>query len=314
MNVRKWLRISIELAIMIGMIVAIDVKWAGGTAFAAVNPNPLWLPVLVMALAYGSGVGLIAAGVATCYWIAVPHAAMALDDSPFHYLLSRSLPPLMWVAASVAIGELTYVRLRRIASLERLHARAMDDLTAATSAFRLASENAHALNIRIAMDEVGVGRAIEAAAGLFDDDRTRVPAVLARLIAMDAQAEDFTVYTPVGGRWRAFTQGPAAADRPDHLPQPLVDAVLAVAQALIVNDPAHGALLAETGVFALPVRDARGGACGILMFHHLPPERFSRRGIIDLDAVAGRLGMLMTAVGAAEHHPRLQIAITSNAA
>lgn len=314
MNATRLLRIGVELALMFGALALIDRYWTGGTAFAAINPNPLWIPVLLIALAYGSGFGLVAAGLATAYWLMTPHAPMGLEENPFHYLLTRLLPPVMWVAVSVAVGEMTYVRQRHIAALERDLAHATDDLDVATNAFRLANENAHALNVRIAIDEVGVGRAIEAAAGLFDADRTRLPYVLARLVAMDARAEDFTVYLPMGGTWRAFVQGPAAANRPEHLSGALAEAVLAQAQTLVFNHPVHGALLADAGVMAFPARDGRGTVHGILMFHHLPPERFSRRGIIDLDAVAGRLAGLVSATGAAAQAARPQLAITSDAA
>ncbi|MBJ6123245.1 hypothetical protein [Sphingomonas mollis] len=317
MKAKQLLRINAELAVMIGLLVLIDVKSTGGTAFAALNPNPLWLPVLAMALGYGSGMGLLAAGMASAYWFAMPHAAMALDEDPFHYMLARSLPPLMWVAASVLVGELTYVRQRRIASLERHGRRTEDDLATATNAFRLASENAHALQVRIAVDEVGVGRAIEAATGLFDPDRGRLPQTMSRLVAMDAQAQDFTIYTPVAGSWRAFAQGQEASGRPDYLAGALVDAILATPQAVTLADPGAGALLGRIGVMALPARDARATVRAILMFHHLEPERFSRRGIVDLDAVASRLAALLAVLPAdvsSNQPPRFQVAITSDAA
>ena len=46
------------------MLVAIDRWLTGGTGFAQVQPNPYWLPVLAMALAYGTGPGVLAAALA----------------------------------------------------------------------------------------------------------------------------------------------------------------------------------------------------------------------------------------------------------
>lgn len=293
-------RIALELLAMATLLVVVDRHYGDGTAFAAVNPNPLWLPVLVMALAYGSTAGLLAAAGAVLYWLTAPHRPIGLDEDPFHYLLGRSLPPLMWVATAVIAGELSSLRRQRIAGLRSYVAYLERELATATAAYHDARLFGRTLKVRITADEAGVPTAIDAAARLMAAvDRDAAATPLARVIALDAGCDDFTLYLPVGAAWRGFTRGTAAGTRVDALSGGLAQAVIDAGGCLSLNDPgADAAGLAAIGVLAVAARDAQARVRGILIFHHLPPERFSSRGLIDVAAVAGRLGALLAAAPA----------------
>ncbi|WP_198912797.1 hypothetical protein, partial [Streptococcus agalactiae] len=71
------MRIALEFVALFGLLLLADHMVAGGTAFAGIQPNPYWLPVLVMALAYGTEAGLLAAFLASAIWLMRAQVAVA---------------------------------------------------------------------------------------------------------------------------------------------------------------------------------------------------------------------------------------------
>lgn len=309
-------RIMAELTVLMVVLVAIDRTFAGGSAFVGVNPNPLWLPVLAMAVAYGSTAGLAAAAAAIGYWLVADHPAIGLDEDPFRYMLARSLPPLLWVGAAVVVGELTSLRLRRITRATERTWDLEGRLTMASDAYVEARRFGRDLTARITADEAQVAGTIEAATRVMAaTDRLAVAAPLARLVEADTQVSDFTLYLPVGDNWRSFCHGPGSAGRPDYLGGALVQAIVDSASPLCLNDPVGGAMLSHVGVMAVVARDGAGHVRGILLFHYLPATRFSRRGLIDMTDAAARLGAVLAQVPCLRQPGvRMHDAVTSSAA
>ena len=107
--IRRNARMAAEVAIFFALLVVADRWLTGGHAFTGVQPNPLWLPVLVFAMAYGTGTGVVAAALASAYWWYGARASVT-DADYLDRLLHLSLPALMWFVAAGVVGEVTLNR------------------------------------------------------------------------------------------------------------------------------------------------------------------------------------------------------------
>ncbi|ANK80814.1 MAG: hypothetical protein TEF_08370 [Rhizobiales bacterium NRL2] len=125
----------VELVLLVALLVGLDFLFMPVDGFAEVNPNPYWIPIILLAVQYGVFEGLIAAVVCTAvsllsgvdpefYRIALeqgPAAAMdqsvgggfaTFSDEDYFIAWSYAAQPIMWVLAALFIG-LLRERLRQ---------------------------------------------------------------------------------------------------------------------------------------------------------------------------------------------------------
>lgn len=264
-------RIALELAAAFGVLVALDALLFGGGLFPGIQPHPFWLPVLVMALAYGTYPALAAAAIASGLWLALGHDPGGGRDYLDH-LLHLSLPPLLWFMGGVAIGEVTMVRAQRLVRLERTKGVARRNVLRLTDAFHQLVHTNRVLQVRLATDERSIGHVIGTAARLHHADPAERRAAIAALIALAARTQDFTCYRIAGGEARAWLRGDAAQGRAELLAPPLL-ALLAGrgGESVHVGQAADREALAGTGVVAVPLTDGDSARlAGVLVLHDLP--------------------------------------------
>lgn len=289
---RRTLRIAAELLAMVALLAWADLKLTGGTGFAGIAPNPYWLPVLAMALAYGTGAALAAAAVASLSWLTAPHAPLGVGEDAFAHLLDRSLPPMLWVLAAVTVGEVTAWRVRSAARADRRGAALARNCATMIDAYRSLADTNRALQLRIALEERDVASALTLAAGL----RGAGPQwrTIGQLIALDTRCEDFSLYLEQGGRWRRIAHGNAAAARAEIAGQALAQAAMRCDRALSVADATDRAVLGDHGVAAVALRAGDDASPGLLVLHDLPVDRLTRHALIGLSATAAWLGAALS--------------------
>lgn len=286
-------RICAEMSILFAVLLAVDHGFLSGQAFSQVEPNPYWLPVVIMALTYGTGAGLWAAIIATGIWVAAPHNRAEAGDQ-LEMLLRLSLQPLMWIVVALVIGEVTASRKIKIREQEKRGDETERKLERMADALaRLAKIN-RTLQIRIATEERTVGQAISAAIGLTEPSQANRIQAVTRLIALAAQTENFTFYDVRGGQIIARFGGRAAHNRPHELSQTDLSQMMIAGPALAHAGPAADRkALARVGIVALPVRTGDGGVLlGVLVIHALPQSRLTEARIAELSHVADSLGRL----------------------
>ena len=106
----------LELVALTALILAVD--WMlPNVDLADVEPSPYWLPVLLLSLQYGTVAGLLAAAVATAAYIFNGFPEQAIGENLFSYLLRIWALPMLWVGASLILGQF---RLRQIEVKQRL--------------------------------------------------------------------------------------------------------------------------------------------------------------------------------------------------
>jgi hypothetical protein len=279
-----------EMLILFALLLAIDMGLLDGDAFSNLNPNPFWLPVVAMAITYGTGMGLVAGIIATAIWLNWSNI-WSLPADHLEQQLRLSVQPLLWMVAALVIGEVTASRMNRIADQERRH-QAMD-----RNWKRLAEVIAHLtdtnrkLQVRIATEQRTVVQAIGAGLRLTQADPEKRAEAVARMIALAAQTEDFTFYDVRGNQVTARFNGRVAADQPPDLSRSiLVETMLATPRPLQNGCALDQAALAEIGVAALPVMDREEALVAIIVIHSVIGLRTTEAYMAQLRHVADLIG------------------------
>ena len=262
--IRRWC----ELALAFAALILIDRLYFDGAAFAGLEPNPFWLPVLAFSLAYGTGLGLAAASIASLLWIFAAHDWPSNTDHLWRQL-HLSILPLLWIASALVAGEVTASRqahLKKLrAELEALAGHA-DKIS---MAFERLSRINRGLQVRIVTEHHRAGEALQAAAGLLTSSRADRLAALADLIRLSLNSADFTCYHVRGMQLLPVLSGPAASPAPGAIADAAWAEEILRSGEILHQGQAHApVLLGGAGIAAIPVRDeANGTVLAILVIH-----------------------------------------------
>lgn len=285
-------RIAAELAGCYGALLLVDDLLTGGTGFAGLHPNPLWLPVMVMALAYGTGPALVAATIASILWLA--HADMSGTGRDYlDHLFHLSLPPLLWFVTAVGVGEVTMLRTQRYVRLDRRAETARRNVARLTEAFHRLEHINRALQVQVAIDPCSGGHVVAVASRLATADAAERPAVLTELIALGTRTGDFTCYRRTDGETRAWLRGPAAAGQAETLSDTLMTLVEQRDAPVHVGHPADRAALAGHGVVAIPLpHPDTGRVIGCVVLHSVPFAALNAHALAEMAEVGRWLAPL----------------------
>lgn len=303
--IRRNIRILFEIAVAFALLAAVDHGLNGGSGFANVRPSPYWLPVLVMALVYGTGPGALAALVASALWLVAADGDGA-DRDYLDTLLHLSIPPLLWGVAAVAIGEVTLLRKRRLAKAERRAGQATRDIARLTDAHERLTRTNLALQRRVAGDPRTIGHVVAMATRIAAVDAQARRTAIAELIALAAGSDDFTCYrlTPEGAHAWVRGRGVSGASlgRPEHLPPDMMRPLLTDPRIRHVARRSDRDWLAGLGVAAVPLGDMSGAICGLLLFHALPIGAYNAHRLAEWTEIAGWLGPMLAGPGQGTLH------------
>jgi len=81
-------------------------------------PNPLWLPVLVLSLQYGLGVGIIAALSACALQYTIFAPAQGLTEDIYDYVARATAEPIVWTCVALLIGYIRHAQIRQRSQLQ----------------------------------------------------------------------------------------------------------------------------------------------------------------------------------------------------
>lgn len=280
----------VELAALIGLIVLVD--WATPDIdLTDLKPNPLWLPVLLLSLQYGTVSGLMAALFAIVLTVFHGFPEEGVGENHFAYVLRVWSEPILWIAAAVLLGQF---RLRQIADGHALR-RKVSEL-----AMQRTYLAGYADSLRQRCERLERSRATEAAApavALLDS--------LAGLAHADggiaaAFERCMTIAFPGGRASLLVKDGAVARGVASHgqgggrkeldAAHPLFQAVAEQGASLNVMVPGDEKSLAGEGLVAVPVRagdDRR--ILGIVLLEAAPAASISAETTVALEVVASAL-------------------------
>ncbi|MEH3099450.1 hypothetical protein [Sphingomonas adhaesiva] len=295
-RIRPGARRVMEMLAIFAALGAFAAVLTHGHGFAGIQPHPLWVPVIAMALAYGTGAGVVAATLASAWWLVEAQGLMERGDY-LDRLLHVSLPPLMWFVAAAVIGEVTLTRTRRHDRQARKLAAARHDLARLGGAIEELTRTNRALQVHIATDERTTGHVIAAAARLAAPDEATRRAALAELVARAAGTTDFTCYLVAPDRSaHPWLTGTTDARRPPALSEALVGVIANRREVLHVARRRDRTPLDTIGVAAVPLYHAGGGEMvGCLVLHDIPFAAFRAQALAELNRIGHWLAPLASA-------------------
>lgn len=295
----------VELAALIGFFVLVD--WATPDIdLTDLKPNPLWLPVLLLSLQYGTVSGLMAALFAILLTVFHGFPEEGVGENHFTYVLRIWSEPILWIAAAVLLGQF---RLRQIAEGHALRQKVSElaiqrtyladyadslrqrcDRLERSRATEAAMPSLQLLDSLAGLTEPagGIEPAFQRCMGLaFPGGRASVQVKTAAAVCVVAS------YGP-----QDATSGRKAIDA-QH---PLFRAVAEQGASLNVIVPGDEKTLAGEGLAAVPVR---GGveqkAIGMLLLEAAPAACISAETTVALEMVAAAVASCLASEGSV--HP-----------
>ncbi len=294
---RPGLRAALEVAALFALLIALDIGVLGGTRFAGINPSPYWLPVLLAASLYGTGMGLLAAALATLCYLSGPLTALAAGESYFRQGVALALPPMLWGLGALAIGEISLARRRAVAAARHRAERLTGEVDALSRRIRHLGDNYRQLqNSHAGLTDTRMA-AYANAVSLADPDPAIFWPAVGQLIRGVTGADAFTLYSVVAGglqpviRWRVRPDGGIATAPP---PGPALSATLiANPRWLTAEREADRALLGDAGLVAGSIQASNGRVRAVLVIEALPFAQFNRLMLANAETMATWIGALL---------------------
>lgn len=109
---------AFETLLFLSICTLLNYVLGDGGRFVDFFPHPYWIIILLMAAQYGTNEALIASILGSIALLAWNLPEQAMDDSTFDYIFGISFRPLMWIIASVVIGELRVRHIQRYEALQ----------------------------------------------------------------------------------------------------------------------------------------------------------------------------------------------------
>jgi polysaccharide biosynthesis protein PelD len=282
----------VELAVLTLLILGLAVALPE-IDLVDIQPNPFWLPVLLLSLQYGTASGLLAAAVAIAAIFAsgVPHEGVG--ESHFSYVSKIWAQPMLWIAAALLLGQF---RMRQIAAKQAL-SREVTELGAERDLLAGHAEALRGRLERLERERAGAGdiSSVRALGALADLKRAGDLAPAFRSVieaAFPGGAASVFLARSSGLSLLAETGWPADAGwaRELAMGHPLVRAVVGEGRALCVTDALADASLAGEGLAAVPIRAGNDcGVIGLLKLERAPPSALTTTTIACLEAIAAAL-------------------------
>lgn len=294
---RQWLTALIELAVFYAAALAFDALVLEGNRYLLLEPNPFWIPVIVLTVQYGTGYGLLAAILSTAALYVGNLPPQRLDQDLYAYLFELFGTPMLWLVSAVLLGALRDRQVSDRAALRVALARSRQQASAIAERYDRLKDAKREVEARLASQPRTVTSLYRGASAL---ERLTVQEVLDGfddIFSAVMDAESYSLYLlsesglevarTIGWRntdsWQTFFGSETA----------LLQAVVGQRQFVAINEPEGERLLAGQGLIAGPVLDPHDQSLiGMIKLERIP------FAALDYEAV-DRFEIICSWVGAA---------------
>ena len=293
----------VELIVLTGFIITIDVMLPD-VDLADIQPNPFWLPVLLLSLQYGTVSGLLAAGTALLVTVLSGLPEAGVGENHFSYALRVFSQPILWFGAAVLLGQF---RMRQIVAKEGLRDMVID-LEQQRGALTGYAQGLRQRCAVLERDRAAMGEApgvtllarladVRAGSGDLGPDLARLVVAALPGSKVSAMALGPTALTQIAAvDWAA--DAPWAREL--TIAHPLYRAVVGEGRTVSMLASADEHRLAGEGLVAVPIRDAGGAVCGMLKLEAADPSTLSPSTVAALDVIASALSGRLTRTASAQ--------------
>lgn len=298
-------------------------RWSGIFSFGSldVDLNPFWIPVVLSAVLYGIGPGLVTVGMAAGIEWAIGRSPPGVDADYYSYLLTNLGQPTLWL---LTVGVLGHIRQRQLDTASAHQDEAKERRIQAD----VLAERCQALRKEIAQLEhlmaISGATNAELAFALLQELATATPhrlgetyrQTLARLLGADG-VEIVPIHhtgpDPRLGIGRSWGRRNAAPRERDPR-APLLRALLAERRTLICTREPDLRWLASHAAMAVLIPGQGGRAIGAVLIGQVHPDCLSPAGEAALSVTTFILGqrlaegdVALTEVGTATARSPLRI-------
>ncbi|MBV9507863.1 MAG: GAF domain-containing protein [Acidobacteriia bacterium] len=264
----------LELGLGLSLPLVFDALFLDGTRFRSTPQHPFWIPVLLLAVQYGTGAGVLAAIVSSIALLAGNLPPQAVFEDRFTWFFEVGRLPLLWFIVALVLGEL---RRRQLEERERLRqeleeACRREDIVA--DAYRRLREAKEALETRVAGQLRTALALYEAARGLEKLEPSEVLLGVNKLVHSVMNPEKFSLYLLRNENLELVLE--EGWDETDNLPRVydpssrLFQEIVGRQRIISVVNPDDEILLSNAGMLAAPlVVPATGRVAGMLKIEKL---------------------------------------------
>ena len=248
-----------EAFLMLLILTIIDAVFFSGNRFLTVNPHPFWIPVLLVAAQYGTAEGLMAALLATLFFLVgnMPVEPEGVDH--YDYLYSVAINPVLWFVAGWGLGELRqrHVRERDNLVKEIQDSQQREDLI--SNSYKFVKNRKEALEVQVSGQLMSSVEAYRAAKAVETLDPKSVMQGVERLVSSVLNPQKFSLYIFHDNKLRAtilhgWNANDTYAQEIDSY-SPLYQAVVGQQELLVVANEQHEVALDGQGIMAGPIID-----------------------------------------------------------
>lgn len=244
---------------MLIILTLLDLLVFDGNRFWDVNPHPFWIPVLLIAVQYGTNEALLAALLATLFYLVgnIPEQEIGVDR--YDYLYEIVINPILWFVAAFALGEL---RVRHIRERNRLQqeieeSQQREDLIA--DSYKFVKNRKEALEVQVSGQLASSIEAYRAAKSVETLDPKSVMQGVERLVSSVLGPQKFSLFIFHDNKMTAtILHGWAPADtyaQEIDTYSPLYQAVVGQQDTLVIANEQQEQALDGQGILAGPIID-----------------------------------------------------------
>lgn len=292
LNARFAWRGVAEAAALIAGLVVFDRLFGSGHRFLGVEPHPFGLAVLLVAAQYGTAEAAATSIIATVALLAFNVPEQSFDQD--HYVLLQGLvrDPLIWLSASLIIGEITGRTRHRSREAFALASRREGELGTMVQANTELVTRITMLETRMAGQQRTVTSIYEAARGL-GPSRDAVLSGALELVRAATGATKISIFllegnvlAPVGGDgWDSGERcAPISAD------STCFQAIVGERRCLLINNPADREALGQLGLLAGPLLTTDGAVKGALFVEAIPFKQLHLGAVASFRSVCDWVG------------------------
>lgn len=255
------LRLSaiVEALGILVILTLIDAFFFQGNRFWSANPHPFWIVVLLLAAQYGTNEGLLAAALATLFYLVGNMPVAAEGVNHYTHLYTIAINPILWFVVGWIVGELRQRHVRERDDLRRDLADASQREHVISDSYKFVRNRKEALEIQVSGQLASSIEAYRAAKSVETLDPKSVMQGVERLVKSVLGPQKFSLFILHDTKLTAtilhgWNPSDKYAQEVDSF-SPLYQSVVGNLETLVIANEQHEIALAGQGLMAGPIID-----------------------------------------------------------
>ena len=287
-------RLVAETSAIVFLVVIVDKFFLGGSS-GELNPNPFWIPVLLMSAQYGVIGGLVSTLATTAAFFVISMPPQFANQDFYSYAGALLAYPSGWLAYALVIGGIRSLHMLHAAELTRSLEDTRETMLDLSGGFERALSKVDRLERRIAGETSTVDAIIRALARLDSRDVQELTKSFAEVIRDGVGAGGLTLYLKTPRGITSFVRIEAGENCSllgvPNVSDSLLDALGSGRGVVSRLDSDAPRLLPQGAVCAAPIKfEPSGDLYGVIIVERLAPYQ-------ELGQAARRAELLGLALG-----------------